>query len=137
MLRRKERAALAALVVLALWPAVHHALYRIARIDPWKLCGFAMYSRPHAAHQLALWGLGDGTARELTVDTPALAAVVERVGRRRGALGALQPVDPIGRAALEAHPELDAVRIIVRRIAFDCRSARIDDVDTLVRTIER
>ena len=42
----KARVVRAALVLLALWPVVQHALVRGTEVSPWKLAGWGMYAAP-------------------------------------------------------------------------------------------
>jgi len=130
MLAAKQRVGLALLVVVAVWPGLHHWLYRSYGIDPWKLCGFAMYTRPHAAHRLEVLQVRDGHATPLRVVSPALAAEAEQLGRRRGALGELGSPDRLGRLILAELPDVGHVRLVLHRVDFDCRTTRLDRIET-------
>jgi hypothetical protein len=130
MLAVKQWVGVVLLAVVAVWPAVHHGLYRRYGIDPWKLCGFAMYTRPHAAHQLQVLEVRDGEARPLRVRSPRLAAEAEHLGRQRGALGELGSPDRLGRMVLAELPDVDHVRLVLQRVDFDCRTTRLDRVET-------
>jgi len=129
MLAAKKWTGLALLAAVAVWPAVHYGLYRAYGIDPWKLCGFAMYTRPHAAHRLEVLQVRDGQATPLRVVSPALAAEADRLGRRRGALGELGSPDRLGRLILAELPDVGHVRLVLHRVDFDCRSTRLDLVE--------
>lgn len=127
--RAKRRLAVAALVVLGVWPAIHFGLYRQYAIEPWKLCGWAMYARPRSTQQVALMELHDGHLRPIHQISAPAREELARLSARRGALGALQPMDSLGAMLLEERPTGDGVRIVVRNIAFDCRSGRLDAID--------
>lgn len=137
MLAAKKRLGLVLLVAVALWPAVHYGLYRRYGIDPWKLCGFAMYTRPHAAHRLEVLEVRDGEARPLRVVSPTLAAEADRLGRRRGALGELGSPDRLARMILAELPDVGHVRLVLHRVDFDCRSTRLDRVESRSYDYER
>lgn len=130
MIAVKQWIGLAIVAVVLVWPGVHAGLQRRYGIDPWKLCGFAMYSRPHPANSLQVLQVQDGEARPVRIVSPRLEALAGRIGRLRGALGDLQSLDPLGEAILEERPDLGQVRLVVRRIEFDCRSASFDRITT-------
>jgi hypothetical protein len=89
-----------------------------------------MYTRPHAAHQLQVLEVRDGEARPLRVESPRLAAEADRLGRQRGALGDLGSPDRLGHMILAELPGVTHVRLVLQRVDFDCRSTRLDRIET-------
>lgn len=133
----KQAIALAVLACAALWPGLHFALYRNYGIDPWRLCGWAMYARPRSAQQLSLFTLqGDG-ATQVSNLPPQLRQRTEAAIARRGALGELTNFDDIAPDLLAAFPRADGIRLVLRRTDFDCRSGRLDKVGEYTRAYWR
>lgn len=124
----KQSVAATALAALFVWPAIHFTLTQTAGVDPWKLCGWAMYARPRRAQQLALMELRDGATAPIREISDAAREELRRVSASRAALGALQSMESFGRLLLDERPDADGVRVVVRTIAFDCATARVDDV---------
>lgn len=134
----RKRAIVASLLGVAfVWPGVHHALYRRYGIDPWKLCGWAMYTRPHDARQIVLLANAEGREERVPLDDSAVAGEVRRLGRLRGALGELQPLDELGAAVLAARPWATRAIIVERRIGLDCPSAHLRVLGTRRYDFER
>ena len=85
MLELKKRLAIIALGIITLWPGLHFGLYQGFGIDPWKLFGWAMYTKPQEVQQLGVFELRDGPAarpggrlREVPLDAGPVAAAVAR-----------------------------------------------------------
>jgi hypothetical protein len=114
--RAKRRLFLGVLVLLVIWPLVHHLLARRYHINHWRFAGFAMYSRPADAPRLSFSGrLGDGP---LTPD--ALRAALGEDTRRiddylteRRLWGDLARPDALARLLFRRMPELSEVTITV------------------------
>jgi hypothetical protein len=121
------RRALAAGILcwVALWPLVHRAVVAAWDVNPWKLGGFAMYTTATPPVQIALLVRGDTGLEPL--DERALPDAVRRALHRfrieRHALGALRSPDDVGRAILEARPELPWVVIAIQRMHLDPTTA--------------
>ncbi len=133
MLELKKRLAIIALGIITLWPGLHFGLYQGFGIDPWKLFGWAMYTKPQEVQQLGVFELRDGPAarpggrlREVPLNAGPIAAEVERLGVLRSSLGALQPMDSLGEMILAEQPDLPGVQIRVRRWGLSCSSGYIE-----------
>lgn len=133
----KQGLTLFALVALMLWPALHYALYRNFGIDPWRLCGWAMYARPRSAQHLTLFALHGTSETQVTSLPPGLRQQTEAAIARRVALGSLATFDSLAPALLAGLPDADGVRLVLRRTAFDCRSGKLDQVDEDTRSYWR
>lgn len=118
----KQRLALLLLCAALVWPAIHFLLYRTHGIDPWRLCGWAMYARPRAAHHLAITTLHGTEERRLDSLPPTLLALADSTVRQRSALGSLAGDDDLAQAILAAVPDSDGVRLVWQRTDFDCGS---------------
>ena len=126
--RAKQRLAVGILAALVTWPGIHFALYRIHGIDPWKLCGWAMYARPRTSHQFLLMDLlGDRVGPVASISASAREELA-RVSARTGALGRLQSPDTLGAILLQERQHADGIRIIARSTGFDCTSGTIRDL---------
>jgi hypothetical protein len=125
--KAKARAVLAGLALLALWPAVHHALVRHADLHPWKLGGWSMYAVPISPPRFELEGLL-GT-RRLPIDPAALPLELlrdfGRFTRWRLVFGRAVSPEPVARRILEAAPELDGLVVVVRHFVIERETARV------------
>ena len=126
MLRLKRNMVGLILALMALWPAVHFGLYRAYHIDPWKLCGWAMYARPHPTYLIGHYRLGEDHWLPEEPRSEAVIREMHRVSRRYRAFGTLQSLDSLGEVVLAERSDWDAVRFVVRRFEFDCGTASMD-----------
>lgn len=114
----------------AVWPLVHRGLVAVWDVNPWKLSGFAMYTTPTPPVQVVAFEAKDGALAP--IDEAALPDAARRVLRRfrieRHALGALRPPDDVGRALLDARPDLPHVVIAVQRMRLDPETARMTSI---------
>lgn len=124
--KAKRNLALAALVGLALWPAIHFGLYRAYAIEPWKLCGWAMYARPRSSQHVLLMDRNDERLGPIRRISPRAQNELTQLMERRGALGALQPMDSLARILLSERTTTSGLRITVRTTGFDCGTGRIE-----------
>ena len=120
----KRRAVVAGVVLFALWPALHRGIVAAYDANPWKLAGWAMYTRPHFLSEVELsWLRGD---QQLPVElTPWERTLLEEFVERRYTLGELASPESVARAVLDRHEGDDAVVVEVRTRFFDLESARI------------
>ncbi|MCH2170201.1 hypothetical protein MK489_05425 [Myxococcota bacterium] len=65
-----------AIAVFLVWPAVQWGLVTFANVDPWKLCGFAMYAMQHHVEVKVIDRSGE-EARDIT------RALIPRAGKAR------------------------------------------------------
>jgi hypothetical protein len=122
----KRRIVVAGLVLFALWPAVHRALVAAFDVNPWKLGGWAMYTRPHFPPELRLYVLrGDGE-REIARLTPWERTLADELAERRYTIGELASPDALARALLE-RTRGDGVAIELRTRFLDPVTARIGE----------
>lgn len=110
-----------------LWPLVHRALVERYDINPWKLGGFAMYTTPTPPVLVVALEGRQGALKP--VDETALPDTARRALRDfradRHALGELQTAEGVGRALLNARPDLDWVVVAVQRMKLDRQTARM------------
>ncbi len=123
-LERRRRTLCALLALLAIWPALHHVVARTQETDPWKLFGWAMYAAPPGRVQVRVDGDFRGELRPLVMYGSARDAR-DRFATRRATLGRLASPEPLARAALDAHPQADAIVVVVRRWTLDRDSAKL------------
>ncbi len=123
----KRRIVWLGLVVLALWPPLHHAIFRRFDLSPWKGFGWAMYCVPPRVINTIPVSLDDGapvsTARLDDPDRRALYDAAGEFGRWRAEFGTLVKPDDLAEAILELYPKLQGVEIAVERVAVDRASA--------------
>ncbi len=108
----KRRIVWLGLVVLALWPPLHHAIFRRFDLSPWKGFGWAMYCVPPRVIN--------------TSPVPERRAIYDAAGefgRRRAEFGTLVKPKELADVILELYPQLMGVEITVERVAVDRASA--------------
>ena len=125
----RRRLVVTILLIVAIWPAIHFGLYQFYAIDPWKLCGWAMYTRPRSTFQLGVFEVRDEKLFPIDTSEAPYASEVKRLGRWRGVIGKLQSMDSLGEMLLTERSDLDHVRILVRRIGFNCSTAMLDSYE--------
>jgi hypothetical protein len=82
------------LTVLACWPLAHLILARKYLINPWELCGFAMYVQPNLPIEVRLYQASGEIFPLERLDGAALEAFV-RYRSRAEVLGLLASTDEI------------------------------------------
>jgi len=120
--RSRARLLLAALAVLALWPAIQLALVRTWDVNPWKLFGWAMYTQapPGLDTRVGLEG-DDGTVWLPRHGlAPAPRAALDAYRERRRALGRLASTDALGEAVHARYPE-------AKRVVVECRFVELKE----------
>ncbi|MEE8508985.1 MAG: hypothetical protein V3T07_07970 [Myxococcota bacterium] len=128
---RKRQVVCAALLVLTIWPLVHHVTVRSLDLDPWKLFGWSMYTVPPRRVRAFPVSLDDG--RRLGVDglSPHHAALVmsayDDFAQLRMQFGALVTPDEFARALFVAYPDVEGIAIDVRHIRVDRSTAKVSE----------
>ena len=109
MSARKRAWVHGALILFALWPAVHIGLVKAWDVNPWKLAGWGMYSAPQIPAEVRIQ-VGASPLEELPAELEA-----ERYAflRARLGLGDLARPAKLARALLDRDPALDGVSIEV------------------------
>jgi hypothetical protein len=109
------------LLVLALWPPVHHVMVKSYDLNPWKLLGFSMYCLPHVASTFYI----DETrvpARPISDVSPTLRAAMEDYSSTRNCLGRLAHPRGIARKILQEKPAIEALLIQIQVTRLDASS---------------
>ena len=121
----KRRVVVVFFALFALWPLAHRGLVAAYDANPWKLAGWAMYTRPHFPSRVELIGLRGGEEQTITELTPWERTLLDEYVERRYTLGDLASPGDLAEALLErlAGDEAIAVRVTTRY--FDLSSARI------------
>ena len=128
----RQRAMVGILLAVLLWPVVHLGLVARARVDPWELFGWAMYSRPAARVQVAV----DVERAGRLVPLRAMGEMRRRVGdyaRARTALGRFARPDDLLTAIFESDPSIEAVEVVLRDVSLDLDSALLVAQDERLR----
>jgi hypothetical protein len=123
----KARVAVAGLVLLLVWPPVHHALVERYRIDPWKYFGFAMYCRPTLPIRLEARALG--TDARAKVDPRELPPEAQREWvaflRERATFGQLRTPRTLADRIFRLRPGTNEVVLVVTHARLEPGSGRI------------
>jgi len=123
----KRRVACVFLLLFAAWPALQHTLVRVYDVDPWRLCGWAMYSVPGSMKTLRVVALRDGAEPQLLnheVYPPEVERLVTTYRWRKQALGELASADRLAETLLAMHTDWDGVALPMVTLALDPESAR-------------
>ncbi len=118
----------AGLVALAGWPLIHHVLVRRCEISPWKFFGWSMYCTPAGRMSALLYPVEGGGPPPRSWADIQPAEVTEAIGdylNRRRSWGLLLRPDQVAEAVFTSAPELRAVRINVRVLVLDPRTAQL------------
>lgn len=119
----KRRLVLAFLVCLAAWPLAHRFLVASFEIDPWRLCGWAMYCTPKLRVEVALVPERAGRPIELDLPPP-LREEADRFVERRAVLGRFVNPALLARSALN-RLDADSVVLTIQHHRLDPRTNRI------------
>ena len=124
-LTRKTHLLAAAVVVLALWPAVHLFLAVRYEIDPWEFLGWGMYALPSPQVHVRIEQLVGGRSVIVRPSDRTLARL-DRFATERTRFGRFASVDRLGREVLALEPQMEGVVVILRRWTLDRGSATFD-----------
>ncbi len=119
----KRRFVLALLLFVAAWPQAHRFLVASFEIDPWRLCGWAMYCTPKPRVEVALVPERGGRPIELELPLP-LREEANRFAERRAVLGRLVNPAALARGALE-RLDADSIVVTIQRDRLDPTTNRI------------
>ncbi len=118
------------LVVLTVWPLVHHVIVRSLDLSAWKGFGWSMYYVPPRLANTYLYSLDDDrplTQRELTpAQRQALRRAADEFGKWRAEFGPLVEPDAFGRVALDCYPNEQGIELVVEDVAVSRSSATFE-----------
>ncbi len=123
----KKRIVFAALMLVVVWPLVHHGLVRRYEINPWKFFGWSMYCIQPGRLELLFFPVADGgESPKWYAGQPAelTDAIGEYLNRRR-VWGLLLPPDEVASAVFDHAPRLNKVRLEVSETVMDTRTSRL------------
>ena len=117
----KRRLVIILLAVFTFWPLVHRVLVARYDVNPWKLCGLAMFCVPNPQTELHVMNASGAQLRLIPkeVITPTDLAAAKKFRMHRNLVGRLVSHRSLGRTILQEHPEFD--RILIRVV-----TARVD-----------
>jgi len=125
----KARVVRAALVLLALWPVVQHALVRRTEVSPWKLAGWGMYAAPQDNVGVVVLVEDPRTSETVVLPREALPQefwnAASEFSDKRWAAGRWVRPDDLGRRVLELVPPAPSVTIVVGRLYVDRETATV------------
>jgi len=129
---RKKRLFGAALILLALWPAVQIGLVLRYDVSPWKLGAWGMYASPQRLPGLKLRGFREGIM-VAPFDRPYpkwLQVELKNFQSYRRAMGQLYSPDRLGALILDRRPGLDALRLDVIETHLNKQTAMVEERET-------
>jgi hypothetical protein len=128
----KQRAVVALIAVVALWPAIQHAAVRASGGNPWHFFGMAMYCVPHSVTGVQVGQRVDGEIREFDrkLLTPDIERRVVRYTRLFESIGRWAPVEGLDAALARAAPEAEAVVVAPRNLFLNPVTARVEERET-------
>ena len=117
----KRLVVVAALIVLTIWPLVH--IYGVFRYDinPWKFCGWGMYSAPQLLPYVRWYApVSNDYVKQGIFPTEVVPHVAHFLNLRRGLRKLVKP-DKIAKSIFETHPHLDeiVIRVFQRYLSRD------------------
>ena len=121
----KRRVVVVFFTLFALWPLVHRGLVAAYDANPWKLAGWAMYTRPHFPSRVELVGLRGGDERRISELTPWERTLLDEYVERRYTLGDLASPEDLAEALLERLAGDDAIAVRVTTRFLEPKSAYI------------
>ena len=124
-LAAKRRALAAAVVVLAIWPALHLALAVRYEIDPWEFLGWGMYALPSPQVHARVEQLVDGRSVMVRPSDRSLARL-DAFATARTRFGRLASVDALGSDLLALEPQMEGVAVVLRRWVLDPETASFE-----------
>lgn len=124
-LRSLRKAFVCLLTVVALWPVVQWYLVVQHDVNPWKLCGFAMYCTPHRV----IVDVVDTTHGDRRLSREELdEASDDQYGlfvTWRTHLGTLHSPEMMARTILDSSPEIESLQVQVHVMQLDHASSHL------------
>ena len=130
VMRSRMMAGLVALTLL--WPLVHLGLVASARIDPWELFGWAMYSKPAARLAVRVEVERDGALMPLRA-MGEMRLRVKSFARDRTALGTFASPDELLSSIFASDKSVEAVVITLQEVQLDRESTYLVATDKTER----
>lgn len=127
---RKKQVVYGFLALFTVWPIVHVALTRVYGLNPWKLAGWGMYSKPPLPNptiELTGRGSADAPYTGVGMDGPLQAKAGEFLNRTYW-LGELVEPGAVARAVFARYPRLQELRITVSRSEMIAASGMVEEV---------
>ena len=130
--RIKKRVVIVAIVILALWPIVHHGIVATYEINPWLFFGLSMYTRSRPIIEIIDIEAAYAGQTFQSVNRDALRASLplhlnlHMLARGRWSYGTLYNPEPVVEEMFNAFPH------DVDRLAFTMRSLSLDAEAMLV-----
>lgn len=128
----RKKAMVGLMLAVLAWPLAHLGLVAWAKVDPWELFGWAMYSKPAGRVQLAVSVERQGRLSPLRAMGEMRRAVTAHA-RERTALGRLASPDALLSAIFESDPSIEAVVLTLREVSLDRESAYLVAQDEQLR----
>ena len=116
------------LVLVALWPAVHHRLAARYELDPWEFFGWSMYAVPLPRVQAGFEELVGGEIR-LVSAVGEERIELRRYARMRTTIGEFADDEAFARWLLDRAPEREGITLLLRRWQLDRKTARLGFTD--------
>jgi hypothetical protein len=135
----KRRVMFGAVVLLALWPFLHHGVVAYFELDPWLYFGVSMYTQPRPIVRTVdfQYSTADGRLRTLPVhkfENPRRAWFADRaehVAKRDAAMGRLHPIEDSAQRLFELLPRK------IERLAFGFERMHLGPDARLHRRVDR
>lgn len=114
-------------LIFAIWPMVHFCAVQTLEFDPWKLGGFAMYTRPRVWPSMNLYGIQGNIPYPIRPPQvpESTVSIIEEYIRASRSYGPQFRPDKAGRQLLEDLPQFDTIRLVVSRLELDPQNDRL------------
>lgn len=126
----KRRLYLAAVLFVALWPALQFGLATSFRLDRWNLFGWAMYAAPDRTIEIAVGRVEQGRTVPIAL-SPETTELARRFALERSTWGRLARPDALAKAIAEEVPVGEGLAVQVRWLRIDPLSGEIEAVDEM------
>ncbi len=123
-----KRGLVATLIALyILWIPVHFLVAQRFEINPWKLCGLAMYATPQPRVAITLFEVREGGLEPLWIEARVQdqQLYLDYMERRRQ-LGHLAPPDGLAEHLFALKPDVDHLAIVITRTAMNADAILAD-----------
>ncbi len=107
------------LSLLAVWPIGQWCLAEYCDVNPWKLCGFAMYCTPH---KIVVDVVDTTDGRRVLSESELLQASNNQFAdfvSYREHLGTLTSPDAVARSILQSSPDIKSLLIVIHVMQLD------------------